>query len=74
MNHPLRTNRHCIIVYIHGWRRSRIPAVMLGGRYGSRFAHDSKKEYDIFVVLSRSDSGSARCRFLLYYKAIDNMG
>jgi hypothetical protein len=33
-----------------------------------------KKEYDIFVVLSRNDSGTARCRFLLDCKAIDNMG
>jgi len=37
-------------------------------------AYIPKREYDIFVALSRSDSGTARCRFLLYYKAIDNMG
>jgi hypothetical protein len=74
MNHPLRADRHRIIVYIHNWLRSGVPAVMLGGRYGSYFAHDSKKEYDIFVVLSRSDSDAIRCRFLLYHKAIDNVG
>jgi len=74
MNHPLRANGYRIIVYIHNWLRSGVPAVMLGGRYGSRFVHDSKKEYDIFVVLSRSDSDAIRRRFLLYYKAIDNMG
>jgi hypothetical protein len=61
-------------MYVHGWLRSGVPAVMLGGRYRFYFAHNSKKEYDIFVVLSRSDSGAACCHFLLYYKAIDNMG
>jgi len=33
-----------------------------------------KKEYDIFVILSRSDSDAIRRRFPLYHKAIDNMG
>jgi hypothetical protein len=74
MNHPLRANGNRILMDVYCWLRSGISAVMLGGRYRSRFAHDSKKEYDIFVVLSRSDSSAACCCFLLYYKAIDNMG
>ena len=74
MNHPLRANRHRIIMYIHNGRRRGVPAVMLDGRYGSRFAHDSKKQYDIFVVLSRTDSNAIHRRFRLYHKAIDNMG
>jgi hypothetical protein len=57
MNHPLRANGRRIIMYVHGWRRSGVPAVMLGGRYGSHFAHGPKKEYDIFVVLSRVKKG-----------------
>jgi hypothetical protein len=74
MNHSLRANGNRTIMNIHHWLRSGVPAVMLGGRYGSYFAHDFKKEYDIFVVLSRSDSDAIRRRFLLYHKAIDNMG
>jgi hypothetical protein len=73
MNHPLRANGNRSIMNIHRWLRSGVSAVMLGGGYGFYFAHDSGKEYDIFVVLSRSDSGIARCCFLLYDKAIDNV-
>jgi hypothetical protein len=74
MNHPLRANGNRIIMDIHHWLRSGVLAMTLGGRYGSYFSHDSKREYDIFVVLSRSDSNASCRRFLLYHKAIDNMG
>jgi hypothetical protein len=58
MNHPFRANGHCITVYVHGWRRSGVPALARGRYYVDYLAHVLIKQYDIFVVLSRSDSNS----------------